>query len=108
MIRHKLDPETKTISLELPDRVVSTNANDLLEYFEQIQNQFQWDHIEIDMKMTRFIDSVGLNFIVHVIRENADKKQKPKLKVFHPHIIRSIKSTSLDRHLDMEVSDYSI
>jgi len=94
-MKHTLDTPTKTLKIEVPGDILSTNAETTRKEFFGILEaetvaRSPWERCVIDLRNAKMIDSVGLNLLVSVIKF---------LKARNATIVAEITSTSVQRAL---------
>lgn len=63
-----------------------------------------WDHLEIDLRHARMVDSVGLNQLVSVIKIVKERGASVHLLISHPNIQRILAFTRIDKHAEVKIA----
>lgn len=79
--------------------VVSTTIEDLRQRLDAVSSGAAANQpLEIDLRATRLIDSVGLNLLVTVIKREQAGQRPVLIRVGHASVERILQFTRLDRH----------
>jgi anti-anti-sigma factor len=92
------------LTLRVPENLVSTSAARFREEFSR-----QLDAaaaacpvlVEVNLSGARFVDSVGLNLLVTVIKRVGAWGGKTRLQVDDPNVNRTLRFTRLDAHAEI-------
>jgi anti-anti-sigma factor len=96
-----LDTENGTLTMTISGDLTSTTAGplraDLAKLFAE-KSASPWRIFRLDLSTAKMVDSVGLNFIVTILK--AVQETKGKLEIVHgnPNVHRTLLFTRLDRH----------
>jgi anti-anti-sigma factor len=97
---HTVDRSRKILVVNFPGDVISTNAEALKSSLHPLLNTAAnsgWDCLEADLTAAKMIDSVGLNFLVTVIKTVTAQGKKMRIVATSPNVLRSLKFTRLDQ-----------
>jgi len=104
-MKQNYDSSLKTLRLEFPGDVLSTNVDslrtELMAAIESFPTPPPWEVLELDLRSAQMIDSAGLNLIVGIIRVIDQRSRKTRALISNPNIQRTFLFTRLDRHLEM-------
>lgn len=105
-MNHLLDVREKTLRIEVPGDVLSTNADTLREEIFGLLDsttvkQAAWDTLKLDLTAAQMVDSVGLNLIVAIIRAVKTRNGKVVTTIKSPNIHRTFLFTRLDKQMEL-------
>lgn len=63
-----------------------------------------WNHLELDLRAARMVDSVGLNLLVSVIKNMKERGGSVRILIAHPNIQRILAFTRIDRHAEIQLA----
>jgi len=101
-MRQLLDNDRRTLVAVFSTDVLSTTVDAIRpEVFSAIDSpRFPpdaWDCFEADLSSSKMVDSVGLNFLVTVIRAVKEKSKRVRLVASSPHVLRVLRFTRVDQ-----------
>ena len=101
-----LDPQTGNLVVTLDGDLVSTTAEPLRQEINQLLDTpagqpVAWRIFRLDLSQAKMVDSVGLNFIVTILK--SVQKQGGKMQVVYANqsVHRTFLFTRLDKHLEL-------
>ena len=65
------------------------------------EQQRVWHTLRVDLTHARMVDSVGLNFLVSIIKRMRAEERGVELVVSHPSVIRALSFSRLDSQVTM-------
>lgn len=101
-----LDSQNKTLTLAITGDLISSKAerlrpeiNALLE--PPADAPAQWTQLRLDLTGAKMVDSVGLNFIVSILK--AVQKQSARMQILYSNqnVYRTFLFTRLDKHIEL-------
>ncbi len=93
---------TAALSYQAGGDIVSTNANTHLEEIERLLARMSGSQVlELDLRASRMIDSVGLNVIVKTIRTAEGKGGRIRMLIGNESIKRICTFTRLDQKAEV-------
>jgi anti-anti-sigma factor len=95
-----------TVTLKVAGDLLSTNARMVREEFEALAKSTEWSRKDVktfrlDISKAKMVDSVGLNFVVFLIKQAGKRGLAMQVAYSTPNIHRTFVFTRLDRHLDL-------
>ncbi|HEX7654734.1 MAG TPA: STAS domain-containing protein [Verrucomicrobiae bacterium] len=105
-MRAILDSDKKTLTVQIPADLVSTNAGELRDCLKEVLQTEEgrtvpWQTLRLEMFQAKMVDSVGLNLIVTILRATQKLQVRMQLAYQNPNVLRTLQFTRLDRHLDL-------
>lgn len=93
---------TQNLSYTSPGNVTSTNVEQFWQSVEPLIAELSpGDVLDLDLRVSRIIDSVGLNVIVKVIREANKRSARVRVRVGSESLRRLCRFTRLDQHAEI-------
>ncbi len=90
---------TPTATYVAPGDILSTNAEQFRQQLAAILDKGgEWKLLELDLRASRLVDSVGLNAIVSAIKRTKSRGGDVRIRVRHPSVARLFAFTRLDQH----------
>ncbi len=107
-MKHELNSTKRILNVTLPGDVLSTNIEALRkQIFDLLAsepvNKDSWETLEIDLTAAKMVDSMGLNFLVALLKHVQERKGKMAIKVSSTHIHRTLLFTRLDKQMDIQL-----
>jgi anti-anti-sigma factor len=101
-MKHELNRERRTLRIEFPGDILSTNAEALRAEVFGILNApgtqtAGWDLLAADLEAARMVDSVGLNLLVSIIKAVQARGKKAQILTSSAHVRRALRFTRLDQ-----------
>ena len=95
-----------TLRLSIPCDVLSTSVRMLYEELRVLQDspqvqQAPWRTLELDLTGAKMIDSMGLNFLVHILKWAKDRNAKPRILIRDHNLDRLLRFTRMNEHADV-------
>jgi ABC-type transporter Mla MlaB component len=103
-MEHKLDHDVLHLSIRRD--VLSTGVRELFEKFRSIQNDPQvreqsWNCLELDLTGAKMIDSMGLNFVVQILKWAKERNAKAKIRIHDKNLDRLLRFTRMNEHAEV-------
>lgn len=93
---------TDTITYEIRGDLLSTNADAVRAEIDKLLPVGKSAKVvQLDLRASRLIDSVGLNLIVSVIRRVKRRGGQTRITVGHPTVRRMMTFTRIDQHAEV-------
>jgi anti-anti-sigma factor len=101
-----LDSKTGVLSVVLDGDLISTTAEPLRpainKLFEATSGKdAAWKLFRLDLSRAKMVDSVGLNFIVNVLKSVQQHGAKMQIVYANQNVHRTFLFTRLDKHLEL-------
>lgn len=103
------DERAHTLTLSFPSRVISTNTDTLRGELDAFwptplaQLNTKWEKLELDFKLTSFVDSIGLNLIFDIVKLAEDRKA-PVTAILRSRAVRlTFYTVRLDKKMDIKL-----
>ncbi len=104
-MKHQIDPAKKTLSIQIPGDIMSTNVEalrkEIIALIPAPTAEKKWATLELDLINTKMIDSAGLNLIVSLVKMLSGQNCKLRALLASQNIRRAFLFTRLDRHLEI-------
>lgn len=100
MITGQLDGRKKRLKIEVKSELTGTLAQPLREGLSQIKKEYPedaWDALYLDVRNSRVIDSMGLNWLLAESRALREKNKELVLRVASPAINRVLHFARFDK-----------
>ena len=86
--------------------VLSTGVRDLFDKLHALQKdpqvqQSSWRTLELDLTGTKMIDSMGLNFIVQILKLAKERDAKAKILIQDKNLDRLLRFTRMNEHAEV-------
>jgi ABC-type transporter Mla MlaB component len=86
--------------------VLSTSVRILYEELRALQDspqvqQTPWRTLELDLSGAKMIDSMGLNFLVHILKWAKDRNAKSRILIRDRNLDRLLRFTRMNEHADV-------
>lgn len=105
-MKTNLDPQSGILTVTLNGDLVSTAAdqvrgqmNDLLD--APANPDTAWTLFRLDLVSAKMVDSVGLNFIVSILKGVQQRGAKMQIIYANPNVHRTFLFTRLDKHIEL-------
>ena len=107
-IVHLLDPETKTLRIEIGNDLLSTTFDKIVAGIDRILGSDEvkkgaWSRLLLDLTQAKLIDSMGLNIIVSLIKKAQAHPAKIAARISSPTIHRTFLFTRLEKYMEIEL-----
>ncbi|MFO7726393.1 MAG: STAS domain-containing protein [Oceanipulchritudo sp.] len=105
LIAGRLDPAKKRLHVEVRDEVTSTQVPALRQGLKNIlesTDKEAWDALFLDMRGTRMIDSMGINWIFAETVRLKDAGKHMVVRISSPAINRVMEFAGLDRMVTLK------
>lgn len=90
------------ITCACPGDLVSTSSKAYREKVDQaMASKTAYTVLELDLRAARFIDSVGINLIILLIRKMKDKNGSVRLLIANPNLKRVLTFMRVDQHAEL-------
>jgi anti-anti-sigma factor len=101
-----LDPRTSTLSVVINGDLVSTTAEQLRPEINKLIEDaagkpVTWQTFRLDLSAAKMVDSVGLNFIVTLLKSVQKHGSKMQIIYANQNVHRTFLFTRLDKHLEL-------
>lgn len=94
-----MNDTSKTPLYTAPGDILSTNAEATrTAILALVENSPASSVVELDLRATRMIDSVGLNLLVGAIKAKQQRGGEMRILVSHPGVQRILTFTRIDKH----------
>ena len=100
LIAGRLDPAKKRLHVEVRDEVTSTQVPTLRQGLKGIlesADEKGWDSLFLDMRSSRMIDSMGINWLFAETVRLKDADKMMVIRISSPAINRVLEFAGLDR-----------
>jgi ABC-type transporter Mla MlaB component len=86
--------------------VLSTCVRELFDKLQAVQNdgevrQASWRTLEVDLTGAKMIDSMGLNFVVHVLRWATARSANVRILIHDKNLDRLLRFTRMNDYADI-------
>jgi ABC-type transporter Mla MlaB component len=86
--------------------VLSTGVRELFDKLQAIQKdpkvqQSSWRTLELDLTGAKMIDSMGLNFIVQILKWAKERDAKAKILIQDKNLDRLLRFTRMNEHAEV-------
>jgi ABC-type transporter Mla MlaB component len=103
-MEHRL--ERDVLYLTIRRDVLSTGVRDLFDQLHAIQKDPQvllpsWRTLELDLTRARMIDSMGLNFIVHILKWSKGRNAQARILIRDKNLDRLLRFTRMNEHAEV-------
>lgn len=105
LIAGRLDPSKKRLHVEVRDEVTSTQVPALRQGLRSIlesADKESWDALFLDMRSTRMVDSMGINWLFAETVRLKDANKKMVVRISSPAINRVMEFAGLDRMVTLK------
>ncbi len=93
------------ISCPVAGDLTSTTAAAYRALIDQkLASNTSWSLVELDLRASRMVDSVGLNLLVSVIKGVKEKGGSVRILIAHPNIQRILAFTRIDKHAEVRMA----
>jgi anti-anti-sigma factor len=105
-MKSNLDPNTGTLAVFIEGDLVSTSAEPLRGEISRLiakptDSRIRWQVLRLDLSKAKVVDSVGLNFIVTILKAIQKEGAKMQIVYANQNVHRTFLFTRLDRHLEL-------
>lgn len=105
-MKHTLDSHTKTLTLVVPNDIISTNAAALrTEIFTILESEAisraNWETLQLDLRAANMIDSMGLNLLVSIIKLARTRQSKIVGVIANQNVQRALCFTRLNTQMEL-------
>ena len=105
-MKHTLDSQTKTLNLIVPGDIISTNAAALrTQIFAILESDViaraNWETLQLDLRATNMIDSMGLNLLVSIIKLARTRQSKITALIANQNVQRALCFTRLNTQMEL-------
>ncbi len=105
-MKHTIDSNSKTLTLQFPGDVLSTNAEVLRQEVvgaleSPTLKTADWQTLKLDLSSAKMIDSVGLNLIVSLIKTAKSRSARVVGLISNPSVQRALVFTRLNTQMDL-------
>jgi len=104
MMEYKLNNEVLQISI--PRDVLSTGVRDLYDQLHVVQSNQQvqqtpWRVLELDLTRAKMIDSMGLNYVVHILKWAKERNARTRILIRDNNLDRLLRFTRMNEHAEV-------
>jgi ABC-type transporter Mla MlaB component len=104
VIEYRLNNEV--LRLSIPRDVLSTGVRDLYDQLQAVQNSQQvqqapWRILELDLTRAKMIDSMGLNYVVHILKWAKERNAKTRILIRDNNLDRLLRFTRMNEHAEV-------
>lgn len=101
-----VDPKEGFLKIVLACNVVSTNVDAVSQRMLAIIEDpniwgADWDVLQLDLSESRMVDSVGLNWLVKLIKRVKARPAKLKVYVKNSNVYRTFLYTRMDKQMEL-------
>ena len=94
------------LRLSLPRDVLSTSVRIFYEELRVVQDtpqvqQAPWRTLELDLTGAKMIDSMGLNFLVHILKWAKQRNARTRILIRDSNLDRLLRFTRMNEHADV-------
>ncbi len=104
-ITAKLDPRKERLHVAVNEEVTSTQVPELRQQFKQILDDYEldnWKSLYLDMRNTRVIDSMGVNWLYAESLRLKDNNKNFVVRISSPAINRVFAFAGLDKMVTLK------
>jgi anti-anti-sigma regulatory factor len=92
--------------LEVPGDIVSTGVRELSDQLGAVRALAEvkgaaWHTMELDLTHARMIDSMGLNFVVQMLKWVKEREAKTRILIRDNNLDRLLRFTRLNEHAEI-------
>ncbi len=92
--------------LEVPGDIVSTGVRELSDQLRAVRGLEEvertgWHTMELDLTHARMIDSMGLNFVVQILKWVKEHEAKTRILIRDKNLDRLLRFTRLTEHAEI-------
>lgn len=99
---------SSVLSCPAPGDLVSTTTKSYKESVEQAMSQAAsnslWTILELDLRAARYIDSVGINLLILLIRRMKERGGTVRILIGNANLKRVLTFMRVDQHADIILS----
>jgi anti-anti-sigma factor len=108
-MKHDLNSSSKTLTLEFPGDLISSNANGLRQdIFALLESdaigKAAWQYLVLDLTAAKMIDSMGLNLLVTVIKLARSRNAAVVGRIASANVERVLVFTRLNSQMTLEMA----
>ena len=96
---------SSVVTCAAPGDLVSTTTKPYRDSIEQAMtasmNNPAWTVLELDLRAARFIDSVGINLLILLIRRMKDRGGNVRILISSPNLKRVLSFMRVDQHAEI-------
>ena len=103
-MEHRLEHDV--LYLAIRRDVLSTGVRDLFDKLNALQKdpqvlQSSWRTLELDLTGAKMIDSMGLNFVVQILKWAKERNAKAKIVIQDKNLDRLLRFTRMNEHAEV-------
>jgi ABC-type transporter Mla MlaB component len=103
-MEHRLEHDV--LHLAIRRDVLSTGVRELFDKLHALQKdpqvqQSSWRMLELDLTGAKMIDSMGLNFVVHILKWAKERNAKAKIVIQDKNLDRLLRFTRMNEHAEV-------
>jgi anti-anti-sigma factor len=101
-----LDPKTGILTITIHGDLISTSADQIRAQMNEVLDapagpDTAWRLLRLELLTAKMVDSVGLNFIVSILKAVQKNGAKMQLVYTNPNVHRTFLFTRLDKHVEL-------
>jgi anti-anti-sigma factor len=104
-MKNDLDTTNETLTFTVNGDLVSSTANllrpQVLALLETSDASARWRLFRLDLTAAKMVDSVGLNFIVTILKAVQKRDAKMQVVCQNQNVHRTLLFTRLDKHVEL-------
>jgi len=98
--------EQDVLHVTIPRDVLSTGVRELFDQLHAVQKdplvlQPSWRTLELDLTGAKMIDSMGLNFIVHLLKWSKGRNAKARILIHDKNLDRLLRFMRMNEHAEV-------
>jgi anti-anti-sigma factor len=101
----EIDTRTETLTFTIGGDLVSSTANllrpQITALLEAPDGAAKWMLFRLDLTAAKMVDSVGLNFIVSILKAVQKRGAKMQVVCRNQNVHRTLVFTRLDKHVEL-------
>ena len=103
-MEHRL--QQNVLYLSIPRDILSTGVRALFEELSAVQSspqvqQAPWRTLELDLTKIKMIDSMGLNFVEHILKWAKERDARARIMIHDHNLDRLLRFTRMNDHAEV-------
>lgn len=99
---HRLNREKRVLEVTLAGDLLSTNVAEIKKGLYALMDsegssKTAWDHLELDLRAARMVDSTGLNLLVSLVRILRGEGKAMRVRIASTHVDRAFRFTRMNQ-----------
>lgn len=105
-MKTNLDPKTGVLTITIHGDLVSTSADQIRTQMNAVlaapaPPDAAWRLLRLELLTAKMVDSVGLNFLVSILKAVQKNGARMQLVYTNPNVHRTFLFTRLDKHVEL-------